>query len=255
MASRVLTDKASVICKAAIDVLRACTEGSGTGPFASRIEARRQIRLLKSVREVALLTRATHEGTDEHSRLLIALVSELVAKGRSPSDPNIRELLLPIADRFVGFRDAPKLFQAVLRELSGQAANRRPPKRTRSRAQATPNMEAVAKLLDGRSMVVIGGQRRRSREQALNEAFGLKNLYWIETREHESLRGIKSMIGRPDVAVVVLLIKLSSHSFGPQIQKYCHQCGKLLARIRAGYNPRQVAEQMMRQCGDRLRRD
>lgn len=256
MASGVLADNATAICNTAVDILGAYAEGAGSGPFAAQIEARRRLLLLRSVREVARLVRATRDGVDEHCRLLIALAVELIARGLSPGDRQLRDLLLPIADRFAGFRDLPEHVQSVFKDdCARESADHRPRAHERSQRCPTTKEEEVATLIEDRRMIVVGGKRDRRAEGRIRRAFRLKNLEWVETRKHESLSDIESMIGRPDVAVVVLLIKRSSHSFGPQLQEYCERHGKPLVRVKAGFHPSQLAEQIMNQCGDRLRQD
>ena len=115
----------------------------------------------------------------------------------------------------------------------------------------TPEVLEIAHLLQGRSMVLIGGDRRPGSCQALKNAFNLRDLTWIETREHESISSFESHIARPDVAVVVLAIRWSSHSFG-EIREFCERHGKPLVRLPGGYNPNQVAAQIMSQCSERL---
>lgn len=241
-------DQTNMIHTTMADILRACA--AGTGPFAPRIEARR---LLKWAHEVARLIRAAREAVDEHYRLLMALVTEIIARGIRPGDPRLRALLLPIAGRFADLLGVPKHFQSVLKVVCRhQMKRRRGSEQMRSTRKPTPVVAAVAKLLEGRSIVMIGGQRNQTAERKLQDALGLKSVYWIETREHQSLRGIESAIGRPEVAAVALLIKLSSHSFGPQIQKNCRRLGTPLVRLKAGYNANQVAKQILKQCGKRL---
>ncbi len=58
-------------------------------------------------------------------------------------------------------------------------------------------------------------------------------------------------MARPDVAVVVLAIRWSSHSFG-EVREFCERHGKPLVRLPGGYNPNQVAMQIMSQCSGRL---
>ena len=53
------------------------------------------------------------------------------------------------------------------------------------------------------------------------------------------------------VAVVVLAIRWSSHSYG-EVKQFCEQYGKPLVRLPAGYNPNQVAAHIVAQCSDRL---
>ena len=85
----------------------------------------------------------------------------------------------------------------------------------------------------------------------MKDAFQLQELFWIETREHESISGFEPYIARPDVAVVNLAIRWSSHSHG-DAQLFCERYGKPLVRLPAGYNPNQVAAQILKQCSERL---
>jgi hypothetical protein len=85
----------------------------------------------------------------------------------------------------------------------------------------------------------------------LKTALGLKDLIWIETREHQSIEGFEPAIARPDVAVVLLAIRWSSHAFG-DVKRYCDRHGKLLVRLPGGYNPNQVAAQILSQGSGQL---
>ena len=102
-------------------------------------------------------------------------------------------------------------------------------------------------------MVLIGGDRRPYAEQSLKEAFGLRELFWITTREHESNDGFGPYIARPDVALVLLAIRWSSHSYG-DVRVFCERHGRPLVRLPAGYNANQLASQILEQCSERLQR-
>src|SRR5690606_2152167 len=99
------------------------------------------------------------------------------------------------------------------------------------------------------SVVLIGGDRRPEAQEALVEAFGLGELEWIGTREHESIERFRPSIAHPDVALVLLAIRWASHSFG-DIKEDCDRHGKPLVRLPGGYNPNQVAAQILSQCGE-----
>lgn len=59
-------------------------------------------------------------------------------------------------------------------------------------------------------------------------------------------------MARSDVAAVLLAIRWSSHSYG-DVKEYCDKYGKPLVYLTGGYNPNQVAHQILAQVGDRLR--
>jgi hypothetical protein len=80
----------------------------------------------------------------------------------------------------------------------------------------------------------------------------LSELVWVETREHQTHAVFESLVARPDVAVVVLAIRWSSHGFG-EVKAFCDNYGKPLVRLPAGYNPNSVALHIMDQVGQRLK--
>lgn len=116
----------------------------------------------------------------------------------------------------------------------------------------THEVEEVAALVGGRSIVFIGGHRRPESEQVLKEAFNLQDVIWIATKKHESVKRFEAQIARPDVAVVALLTRLSSHSFSG-VREFCDRHAKPLVWLPGGYNKNAVAAQIMDQCSQRLR--
>jgi hypothetical protein len=100
----------------------------------------------------------------------------------------------------------------------------------------------------GRSVVLIGGIRRPYAQKLLTADLGLKELVWIETREHQSVKRFESAIARADVALVLLAIRWSSHGFG-DVKQFCDEYGKPLVRLPGGYSPNQVAAQIVLQAG------
>jgi hypothetical protein len=177
-------------------------------------------------------------------------VEEVVGAGVPPSSREVRGLLLPHLDDLPEGADLPPGFRRVMREIDRYLATRQPPAPATSQA-ATGEVREVARRLSGRSAVLIGGLRRPQAQEALRAALGLEELAWIGTREHQSIRGFEAAIARPEVAVVLLAIRWSSHAFG-EVQAFCDRHGKPLVRLPGGYNPAQVAAQILAQCGERL---
>ena len=112
-------------------------------------------------------------------------------------------------------------------------------------------MKEVARLLAGRSVVLIGGNRRREAQESLRRVLGLRDLVWIETKEHQAVDTFEPMIARPDVALVLLAIRWSSHAFG-DVKQICDRHGKPLVRLPGGYSPNQVVAQILSQCSEQL---
>jgi hypothetical protein len=112
-------------------------------------------------------------------------------------------------------------------------------------------VKEAARLLEGRSVVLIGGARRREAQATMRRALGLRELIWIETKEHQSIDSFEPMIARPEVAVVLLAIRWSSHAFG-DVRMFCDRHNKPLVRLPGGYSPNQVAAQIVAQCSGKL---
>ena len=182
---------------------------------------------------------------------LIAAIDELVESGEPPSSKEIRKHLLPILDDMPA-GDLPARVELVLREIDrflGDNPGEEPP--TASTTRITPAIASVAERLKGRSIVLIGGIRKPGHVQALKDAFQLKDVVWVPTREHQSVTKFEPYIRQPDVAVVVLAIRWTSHSYG-EVKDYCDSYGKPFVRLKAGYNPSQIAAHILEQVSDQL---
>jgi hypothetical protein len=214
---------------------------------------RRRKKLLSKVRHKASVIAQAPQGDHQDDwGILIATVDELVSAGVPPSYRDLRELLLPVIDSLPEALEGGKGFRLVLREIDRFLSTSPPPKHPELAPERAPEVQEAARVLGGKAVVLIGGDRRPAAQEALKEALGLRDLYWVETREHQSLEGFKPFVARPEVAVVLLAIRWASHSYG-DVKVYCDDYGKPLVRLPGGYNPNQVARQILAQCGERLK--
>ncbi len=218
-------------------------------------QAKQGLRLRrKRLNKLRYISGRLQEGTDDAAtqwKTLIQTVEELIAEGLPPSNRELRDLLLPIVDALPEMDELPLGLSLVLREIDRYLANR-PAEVAEYEQEPSPDVRLAASLLSGKTVVLIGGERRQHAQQALEQAFGLAELIWIATREHESVSSFEPYVARPDLAVVVLAIRWSSHSYG-DVKQFCDAYGKPLVRLPAGYNPNQVAAHIVAQCSDRLR--
>jgi hypothetical protein len=99
--------------------------------------------------------------------------------------------------------------------------------------------------------VLIGGIRRRGPQRLLKTALGLAELIWIETKEHQSITAFEPAVARPEVSLVLLAIRWTSHVFG-EVKQFCDRYGKPLVRLPGGYSPNQVAAQILAQSSGQL---
>ena len=144
--------------------------------------------------------------------------------------------------------EIPDGFRRVLDEVDRYLATQGLP--LNQRCALSAEVQRVAELYKGKTMVLIGGDRRPHAHEALRSAFCLKELIWVATRDHESNDLFLPYTSRPDVNVVLLAIRWSSHSYG-DLKTICDRYGKEFYRLPAGYNPNQVAHQILQQRGEK----
>jgi hypothetical protein len=202
------------------------------------------------------LSKRIQEGnaTQQDWPSIIQTVDEMLGAGVPPSNREIRELLLPVIETLPDRDDLPDGFRLVLREFDHYLATRPAASSAAPTHEPTDEVKEASRLLAHRSAVLIGGACRRVSQKVLKAALGLKELIWIETKEHQSVATFEPAIARPDVALVLLAIRWSSHAFG-EVREFCDRYNKPLVRLPGGYNPNQVAAQILAQCSDRLRDD
>jgi hypothetical protein len=187
------------------------------------------------------------QATDQDWQALMEIVEEAVGDGIPPSNREIRDLLLPVIDDLPDRDDLLPGFRRVLREMDRFLATRTTSSKVTPGYVPPPEVIQAARLLEGRSVVLIGGIRRREAQASLRKVLGLKDLIWIETKEHQSIEPFEPVIARSDVALVLLAIRWSSHAFG-DVRLFCIRHGKPLVRLPGGYGPHQVAVQVLAQA-------
>jgi hypothetical protein len=188
------------------------------------------------------------KGTSYDWSKVIESVDTLVNQGMPASNTDLRDMLVPIVDELPESSEAPLGFQRALREVDRYLATQSP-STPRLLREVSEEVRKTASLYKGKTMVIIGGDRRPNAYEALKSAFGLKELLWVATREHESTDGFVPWVARPDVDAVLLAIRWSSHSYG-DVKLLCDKYGKEFFRLPAGYNPNQVAHQILQQRGN-----
>ncbi len=187
------------------------------------------------------------KGTEADWKKVIEAVNTLVSEGMPASNTDLRDMLVPIVDDIPEV-EIPEGFQRVLGEVDRYLAIQMPPAQEIVR-EASVEVQKVADLYKGKTMVLIGGDRRQHAYEALKSAFCLKDLIWVATRDHESNDLFLPYISRSDVDVELLAIRWSSHSYG-DIKTVCDKYGKEFYRLPAGYNPNQVAHQILQHRGE-----
>lgn len=113
-------------------------------------------------------------------------------------------------------------------------------------------VQEVRALLDGGSIVIIGGEPRQDAVDRISDAFLPARVDWVQLTEHGSGEPMRAPISRPDTRLVLILIKLTGHLHAEEARSYARQAGKSLVFLPAGYNPEQIAEQVLDQAHQKL---
>lgn len=224
------------------------TNGTGTPGDPAKVRKKALDNLRFKLRKLADDPAAL---ADEWPRV-VELLDQAVTAGVPPSSLELREMLLPVYDKLpddlTTTAGVERVFRAIELFRDSTAVANEP-----AEVEQVPSAEVqrAKDLLAGKELVMIGGQRRPHHVSALRQALGLGEVRWLSTPDHTSFTVFEPDIARPDVAVVVLAIRWSNHDYG-EVQRYCDKYSKPLVRLRAGYNPNQVAHQLLTQAGERL---
>jgi hypothetical protein len=191
---------------------------------------------------------------DDHThdwKTIYAAIDDLVSGGLPPSNVELRDLLSPLIDELPEAACGPNV-ELVLREIDRYLATRQTGPGITAEAQPTSEVREAAELLRGRSILMVGGEERPYAKQALERAFGLKELIWMKTREGNTRLDFDPLVANPDVAAVLLAIRWSRHCY-EEVKVHCDKHSKPLVRLPRGYNPNQVAHEIAAQASEHLR--
>ena len=216
----------------------------------SRVKVKGHKKLLGKLRHQTGLIRQGEVDVEGWNRIA-EVVGAMVEGGTSPSSLDIRQHLLPILDDLPDLGETPEGFDRALRAIDLYRDTLTPVPAEPVDRPPNPNVLRVAELLAGRTVVLIGGTPRPGACEALRTAFRLEAVDWLVTRDHQSIASFEHPVARPEVALVLLAIRWSNHSFG-DVKQFCDLHGKPLVRLTAGYNPNQVADQILKQRSDQL---
>ncbi len=110
----------------------------------------------------------------------------------------------------------------------------------------------VRELLRSGRVVIIGGEPREDAIKRFVDAFELADVDWLYLPEHGSGAAIKPAIANDRTLAVLAIVKLAGHLHIDEARKAAKLFGRPLVMLHGGYNPEQVAEQIVVQTGERL---
>ena len=136
---------------------------------------------------------ADGEDAEQDWQAIVRIVDNWLSGGVPASNREIRRRSAD-GDRSLPERDDfPAGFRLVLREIDRYLARRRCGRPLLVSHVPSAEVDEAARLLRGRSIVLIGGIRRREAQESC-DALGLAELIWIETKEHQSIDSFEPMI-------------------------------------------------------------
>lgn len=101
--------------------------------------------------------------------------------------------------------------------------------------------------LAGKTLALIGGDRREQQERRIQEAFGLERIIWVETRDSDpSSRRFESLLRSGRVDIIVLMLGLVRHQHARAIRSLCKELSIPLVVCRRTPNPGPLANGVVR---------
>ncbi|MFO0938941.1 MAG: hypothetical protein U0798_20755 [Gemmataceae bacterium] len=182
---------------------------------------------------------------------IFKLIDETLESGLTANDAGLRDLFIPVADAAPDDVEIPPRVVALYREIDRHLATHPAEERV---APETPSQETVkaAVLLGGKEVAMVGGALRLPQQKAIIEAFDLRDLRWIPAIEPGMVPRYEQEIARPDVAVVLYAMRWTGAEYD-EVKALCDKHRKPLVKLPRGYNPNQIASELLRQAGERLR--
>lgn len=234
--------RADAIRKEAVDLLEA---------FENRRRNERRIEEVFNKARYHARQLADEPGHEHHARTINTCLDELYVKGVRPGDDRLDPLrLLVPPDGFPAAVPASEAARALLSKPK-PARQDEPRPAPAPRAWSARVLEA-RELLQGGSLVIIGGEPRADAIERITEAFALESVEWVPLSEHGTGAPMQAPIARPSTRAVIVLIKLTGHLHAEEARVYARQAGKPCIHLPAGYNPEQIAEHLLNQAAERL---
>jgi len=211
----------------------------------------------QALQKVAYHLRLLGKGTPDPSNWskIGEAIGAFVQSGGAVTAPELAEALRPAVALLDTMAEAPEIDPRLRAALDAA----RPPEEAEEEAESlaswernpTPELLRTRRFLKGKTVVLVGGEQRGPAEVALRRAFELRELRWLGLGEHKSLDRFEADIVRPETALVIVMIKFSSHSY-KGLKPICERHNKLFVSLTGGYSPTQVAHQFIAQNGQRL---
>ncbi len=118
--------------------------------------------------------------------------------------------------------------------------------------QQSAEVRCAAQLMNGRVVLMIGGEARPRHARKLEEALNLRELRWVAYRPHSSAAPVESEIANPEVSIVIMPVRWNGTESMPAIRAMCRKHHRHCVTLPGGYNPNNVAHAVLAQISDKL---
>lgn len=124
----------------------------------------------------------------------------------------------------------------------------------RTKRPRAAEVSRAAKLVEGRVVVLIGGDPRPSQKELLERELAPRELRWVASRPTDAASRFEPHISRKDVDLVLHVIRWTRHGHTAAVGAACRTYEKPYVRLQGGVNPSTVAHAIIEQAGERLSR-
>ena len=113
-------------------------------------------------------------------------------------------------------------------------------------------VRSVREMLRGGKIVIVGGEPRREAIDRISRAFELDGVEWPTLAEHGIAEPMRAPIEDQSTKLVVILIKLTGHEHADRAREFARRAGVPVVHMPAGYNPEQIAAEVLKQVSEQL---
>jgi len=199
------------------------------------------------------LSNAAPDERSAHWRKIDEALTAWVEAKWQPSNRDLVQMLYPILEDSTDDFDFSAPARLVLEAVDRYAASREMSESDEVGAvpARTAEVIAAANLLRDKVVVMIGGDVRPQSKRRIERELELRELRWVATKPHQEHASITPDVIRDDVDLVILNIRWTSHSYA-DFADVCRGSAKPFVRLPAGYNPSQIAHQVLEQVSEQL---
>ncbi|MCP3914918.1 MAG: hypothetical protein GY711_05065 [bacterium] len=177
---------------------------------------------------------------------LVTAVTRWSELGFASTDRALHETLEPLAEELAAGRELPEPVQRVL------TAELKPLRTERTEDQSEAAMEESRALLAGKRVVLFGKAEIANAGDPIAEALGLGQMRFVELEETGAPSLIEPALDDEGVDIVMIAMRLPMDDY-TWFKQACMDREKPFVRLPGGVEPHQVAHQVIRQVGWRLR--